>query len=95
MAIGVYRRLNEGGMMPGRDMAVIGFRESPLARFLSPALTCFRMSLRDLGIGLGESLLASMPAYSHIYPQGIVNKIWPMELVAGESDVPIARAPTA
>ena len=86
MAIGVYRRLNEAGMTPGRDMAVIGFRESPLARFLSPALTCFRMSLRDLGIGLGESLLASMPAYSHIYPQGIVNKIWPMELVSGESD---------
>jgi hypothetical protein len=44
------------------------------------------MSLRDLGIGLGESLLASMPAYAHIYPQGIVNKIWPMELVPGESD---------
>jgi DNA-binding LacI/PurR family transcriptional regulator len=86
MAIGVYRRLNEAGIVPGRDMAVIGFRESPLARFLSPALTCFRMSLRDLGIGLGESLLAAMPAYSHIYPQGIVNKLWPMELVAGESD---------
>jgi DNA-binding LacI/PurR family transcriptional regulator len=95
MAIGVYRRLNEAGMTPGRDMAVIGFRESPLARFLSPALTCFRMSLRDLGIGLGESLLASMPAYSHIYPQGIVNKIWPMELVAGESDVPSGHAPSA
>jgi DNA-binding LacI/PurR family transcriptional regulator len=95
MAIGVYRRLNEAGMTPGRDMAVIGFRESPLARFLSPALTCFRMSLRDLGIGLGESLLASMPAYSHIYPQGIVNKIWPMELVAGESDVPSRDAPSA
>ena len=79
-------------MTPGRDMAVVGFRESPLARFLSPALTCFRMSLRDLGIGLGESLLASMPTYSHIYPQGVVNKIWPMELVAGESDLPIQRA---
>jgi DNA-binding LacI/PurR family transcriptional regulator len=86
MAIGVYRRLNEAGMLPGRDMAVIGFRESPLARFLSPALTCFRMSLRDLGISLGESLLAAMPAYAHVYPHGIVNKIWPMELVPGESD---------
>ena len=86
MAIGVYRRLNEAGMLPGRDIAVIGFRESPLARFLSPALTCFRMSLRDLGISLGESLLAAMPAYAHIYPHGIVNKIWPMELIPGESD---------
>ena len=86
MAIGVYRRLSEGGMVPGKDLAVIGFRESPLAKFLSPALTCFRMSLRDLGIGLGESLLAAMPAYAEIYPQGIVNKIWPMELAPGESD---------
>jgi len=86
MAIGVYRRLSEAGMTPGKDFAVIGFRESPLAKFLLPTLTCFRMSLRDLGIGLGESLLASMPAYAHIYPQGTVNKIWPMELVPGESD---------
>ena len=65
---------------------VIGFRESPLAKFLSPTLTCFRVSLRDLGIALGESLLASLPAYAEIYPQGVVHRIWPMELVAGESD---------
>lgn len=86
MAIGLYRRLSESGVLPGRDIAVIGFRESPQSRFLSPTLTCFRMSLRDLGIALGESLLASMPAYADIYPQGIVHKIWPLELVAGESD---------
>ena len=76
-----------GLILEGKDFAVIGFRESPLARFLSPALTCFRMSLRDLGISLGESLLAAMPAYAHIYPHGIVNKIWPMELIPGESDI--------
>jgi DNA-binding LacI/PurR family transcriptional regulator len=86
MAVGLYRRLSESGVLPGRDIAVIGFRESPQSRFLSPTLTCFRMSLRDLGIALGESLLASMPAYAEIYPQGIVHKIWPLELVAGESD---------
>jgi DNA-binding LacI/PurR family transcriptional regulator len=86
MAIGLYRRLAEAGLTPGRDLAVIGFRESPLARFLSPTLTCFRMSLRDLGIALGESLLASMPAYAETYPQGIVHRLWPMELIAGESD---------
>ena len=46
-------------------------------------------------IAASAFLLASMPAYSHIYPQGIVNKIWPMELVAGESDVPSGPAPSA
>ncbi|WP_374624704.1 LacI family DNA-binding transcriptional regulator [Devosia sp.] len=86
MAIGFYRRLIEAGLSPGRDVAVIAFRESPLSRFLSPPLTCFRMSLRNLGIALGESLLASMPAYAEVYPQGIVHRVWPMELVEGGSD---------
>lgn len=88
MAVGVYRRLREAGLIPGRDLAVIGFRESAVASFLVPRLTCFRLSLRDLGIGLGESLLASMPAYADIYPRGLVRKVWPMELVAGDSDGP-------
>ncbi|WP_404403505.1 LacI family DNA-binding transcriptional regulator [Pelagibacterium halotolerans] len=86
MAIGLYRRLNEAGLMPGRDLAVIGFREGPLARFLSPALTCFRMSLRDLGIGLAEGLLATMPAFADTDRPGPVHKLWPMDLVEGESD---------
>ncbi|HEY9012956.1 MAG TPA: LacI family DNA-binding transcriptional regulator [Devosia sp.] len=86
LALGLYRGLNEAGVMPGRDIAVIGFRESLVAKFLSPALTCFKLSLRDLGIALGESLLASMPAYAEIYPQGTVRRVWPMELVPGESD---------
>jgi len=27
-----------------------------------------------------------MPAYAEIYPTGIVRKVWPTELVEGESD---------
>jgi DNA-binding LacI/PurR family transcriptional regulator len=86
MAIGLYRRLSEAGIIPGRDLAVIGFREEPRARFLQPTLTCFRMSLRDLGIELAETLLATMPAFSHFYPAGARNRIWPLELITGESD---------
>ncbi|QRM46388.1 substrate-binding domain-containing protein [Rhizobium sp. BG4] len=86
MAIGLYRRLVEAGVMPGRDLAIIGFREEPRGRFLQPSLTCFRMSLRDLGIELAETLLATMPAYAETYPRGARNTIWPLELVPGESD---------
>ncbi len=46
--------------MPGRDLAVVGFREEPRTHFLQPTLTSFRMSLRDLGAQLGETLLATM-----------------------------------
>ena len=86
LALGLYRRLDESGLTPGIDLAVIGFREGPMSRFLSPTLTCFKLSLRELGIALGEALLASIPAYAEVYPQGIVRRIWPMELVEGESD---------
>lgn len=91
LAIGLYRRLAEAGLRVGHDLAIVGFRASPLAKFLSPTLTCFSMSLRDLGMALGESLLASMPAYAEAYPQGIVRKVWPMELVAGESDAFVVK----
>ena len=85
IALGLYRGLSEGGVKPGRDVAIIG-RHSPQAHFLSPSLTCFKLSLRDLGEALAESLLATMPAFQATYPQGIVRKVWPMELVTGESD---------
>lgn len=85
IAIGFYRALSEAGVTPGADIAVIG-RHSPQAHFLSPSLTCFRLSLRDLGIALAETLLSSMSAFAHHYPDAPSNSLWPMELVDGESD---------
>ena len=82
---GLYRGLSEANYLPGRDIAVIG-RDSPQASFLSPKLTGFRQSLRELGIALGEALLASMPKYAALYPMGTVRTIWPVELIEGESD---------
>ncbi|OWO95024.1 LacI family transcriptional regulator [Rhizobium esperanzae] len=86
MAIGLYRRLMEAGIRIGRDLAVIGFRDAPRARFLQPSLSCFRMSLYDLGIALGQTLLANMPAYRAFYPDGGRNIVWPLELAPGQSD---------
>jgi hypothetical protein len=44
------------------------------------------MSLYDLGVELGRMLLANMPVYREFYPGGGRNIIWPLELMAGESD---------
>ncbi len=85
MTVGLYRGVVEAGLMPGRDIAVIG-RDNPYARYLSPTLTCFTTSVRDLGVALAKGLLAIMPAYQQLYPTGPVRRIWPLELVAGESD---------
>ncbi|WP_428426345.1 LacI family DNA-binding transcriptional regulator [Pararhizobium sp.] len=85
IAIGFYRGMSEGGLKPGRDIAIIG-RQSPQSHFLSPSLTGFTLSRRDLGIALAEALLATMPAFSHFYPDAELRKVWPEDLVEGESD---------
>lgn len=89
MALGIYRRLAESGLRPGEDLAVIALRESPVARFLTPRLTCFRLSLRDLGARLGETLLATLPATAEAYAHLPRQCVWPLELVPGESDPPL------
>lgn len=86
VAAGLYKSLHEAGVRPGRDMAVIGFRESPQNRHLSPHLTSYSASLRDLGVMLGEVLLSQMPSFADHFKGLPHQKIWPMELVPGESD---------
>ncbi|HEY4995734.1 MAG TPA: LacI family DNA-binding transcriptional regulator [Aestuariivirga sp.] len=83
--IGLYRGLMEHGILPGRDIAVIGLYSS-ISQYLSPTLTGFHLSLHDLGVALGEALLASMSQYADSYPLGIVRKLWPVTLIPRESD---------
>jgi DNA-binding LacI/PurR family transcriptional regulator len=85
-AIGVYRCLFERGMAPGRDLAVVGFRDEPSIRFLVPSLTCFGLSLRDLGRSVGTALMAQIPRFAAQYPQGLTQIRFPLEMHAGESD---------
>ncbi len=85
LTLGLYRGLTEAGIRPGQDIAVIG-RDSPQSAFLTPSLTCFREDLDGLGMALGEALLASMPKYAAHAPDGAVRKVWPLELIEGESD---------
>lgn len=89
MSLGLYNGLYEFGLPPGKAIAVIG-RDSPQANYLVPKLTCFTLSLRELGISLAESLLATMPSYADHYPLGTVRKVVPMQLVEGESDVALS-----
>ncbi|MEO8756535.1 MAG: substrate-binding domain-containing protein [Devosia sp.] len=84
MSVGFYRGLAEAGVRPGRDIAIIG-RASPHMQLLSPSLTSFATSLRDLGAALAEALLLTMPDAPKS-PNGPVRELWPFELHEGESD---------
>ncbi|WP_071795913.1 LacI family DNA-binding transcriptional regulator [Natronohydrobacter thiooxidans] len=85
-SVGFYRGLRDGGIEPGRDMGIIGFRESPQSRYISPALTCFRIDLHGLGRALAQTLLSTMPAYKERIAPPPGSRVWPIELIEGESD---------
>ena len=85
-AIGIYRRLAEAGLEPGRDFAVIGFRDDPSIHFLQPALTCFGLSLGELGRSLGTAVLSQIPRLQNQFPAGPIELVQPLELRPGDSD---------
>ena len=86
MALGGCKALADMGLRPGRDASVIVITDTPLCRYFSPTLTSFSPPLEPLGKRLAEMLLAAMPA--HAGPEGvrILREVWPMELIARESD---------
>lgn len=89
-AAGLYRRLAERGLQPGKDLAVIGLREQAGIRQLRPSLTCFDLSLADVGGALAGAILAQL------FPEDednikLVQARIPMHLHAGESDPPLDR----
>jgi DNA-binding LacI/PurR family transcriptional regulator len=87
MAFGIYHRLNELNLRPGYDLAIIGLRESPQSRSLRPLLTCYHTPLVKLGRELGAALVDVMPNFAPTPPGEPKHKLWPLELVPGESDM--------
>lgn len=49
MAIGAINAARDAGLEPGRDLAVVGFDDSPFARFLRPTLSSIRQPIAEVG----------------------------------------------
>ena len=84
--MGLYQRLSRDGLLPGRDIAVIGFRENPVCGYLMPSLSSFHVDLRTYGERLGEIMIAELDRGSNASsPAEAVHEVWPMVLVPGDS----------
>lgn len=93
--IGAYRALRRLALEPGRDVAVIGLRDNPACRALSPDLTCFSLALDDLGLALARGLVAMLPGRRD-GAKPSVQQLWRMTLRKGQSHlVPAATAAAA
>lgn len=60
MAIGLLSALQEAGLRVPEDIAVTGFDDIPIARFLTPPLTTVRLAIADLGALAVQRLLQAM-----------------------------------
>ncbi|MFE1405257.1 LacI family DNA-binding transcriptional regulator [Streptomyces sp. NPDC058770] len=60
LALGCYHALRERGAVPGEDVAVVGFDDSPAAALLSPGLSTVAQPLEAVGRECVRLLLARM-----------------------------------
>lgn len=78
---GLYSALAQAGLQPGRDLSVIGCRDNPQRRYLSPPPSCFEVGLDGLGMAVAQAVtdIAARKAPGAPPPQRI---IWPMRFRA-------------
>jgi LacI family transcriptional regulator len=60
MAFGAMEAAQERGLVVGRDVAVIGFDDVPLATYFHPTLTTIRQPIYDIGKMLSQMLIKTI-----------------------------------
>ena len=86
MAVGAMRAIQDRGLHVGKDLAVTGFDDVPLAQFTNPALTSVRQPIWDVGQKMMSILLDRLeekePEQENMLvdPELIIRRIEPGEM---------------
>ena len=88
MAIGCLFALNEAGLRVPQDIALAGFDDVPMARFMSPPLTTVRLRIADLGERAAARLIGLIEQPEHADTRA---EVLACELVVRQSCVPAER----
>lgn len=71
LAMGVLHTLADRGLAPGRDIAVVGFDDSPVAQVLHPGLTSVRQPLEQVAVEI-VTALQGLLAHPPVVTEGIL-----------------------
>jgi LacI family transcriptional regulator len=82
MAIGALSALAESGVRVPEDVALVGFDDIPIARYVAPPLTTVRVRIPELGGRAAARLLAALAKDG---PREPVQELLPTELVIRRS----------
>jgi DNA-binding LacI/PurR family transcriptional regulator len=88
IAHGVVRAAEELGLEVPRDLSVVGFDDSPLARRLRPHLTTVRQDVAEKGRVSAAELRRTMAAVSEGVTAEVDRIVLPTELVVRDSTAP-------
>ncbi len=79
MAIGAIEAIRKKDLVTGKDIAVVGFDDTPMAEYCSPPLTTISQNIAKIGNTTVNNLIANIN-------DGIVSKtILPVELIVRQS----------
>jgi DNA-binding LacI/PurR family transcriptional regulator len=59
-AVALYRRLNEAGLRPGRDISILGLLPEARAQYLIPTLTTYQTNWTEIGKRLADAAAAEI-----------------------------------
>ena len=72
MALGCLFALNQGGVRVPGDIALAGFDDIPLSRYVHPALTTMRVEIAELGARAIRRLLEAQAADPQTHPERLL-----------------------
>ena len=61
-AVALYRRLNEVGLRPGRDISILGLLPEARAQYLIPTLTTYQTNWTEIGKRLADAVTSEIAA---------------------------------
>jgi LacI family transcriptional regulator len=82
MAIGALKAIRASGLIPGRDVAVIGYGDLPFAEHADPPLTTVSRPIRDCGRRVIELIMEKLGGA----PASKLHELWKPALVIRQSD---------
>lgn len=72
MALGCLQALQESGLRVPDDIAISGFDDIPIARFVAPALTTMRVHIAELGGRAARALVAQIQGRGSNVPHAVI-----------------------
>ncbi len=84
MAVGALNAAAESGIRVGDDLAIVGFDDSSMARYVRPALTSLRQPVAEIGERVVQMLLAVVKRETLVEPHVLLAP----ELIVRESTQP-------